>query len=146
MSEIHEHALEEYPHECFGIVVAREKGQTVYRFENVQDKIRGTDPARYTDSRTGYFVDRKYFDEIISSIHQRGEVVIAFYHSHPDHEAYFSTTDVEAQTVFGDPEFPEAYHVVVSVMNGSIADVKCYRWEESRKRFSPADDFLKGPA
>jgi proteasome lid subunit RPN8/RPN11 len=145
IDKICKHALDEYPHECFGIVVTDKKEQTVHAFENVQNKIRATDPARYTDSSTGYFIDRKKFDEILFSAGKRGEKIVAFYHSHPDHEAYFSTTDVEAQTVFGEPEFPDALHVVVSVMNGGIHDIRCYRWDVETKMFYDVGDFLSGP-
>lgn len=146
IDKICKHALDEYPHECFGIVVTDEKEQTIHTFENVQNKIRETDPARYNDSSTGYFVDRKKFDEIILSAKKRGEEIIAFYHSHPDHEAYFSTTDVEAQTVFGEPEFPDALHVVVSVMNGGIHDIKCFQWDGGIKMFLSVSDFFNESA
>jgi len=135
IEEIYRHSIETYPDECFGIVIGDEKEQTVRKFENVQNKIRETDPGRYSDSSTGYFIDRKKFDIVVSSAKQQEKKIIAFYHSHPDHEAYFSQTDVEAQTVFDEPEFPEALHVVVSVMKGKIHDMKCYRWDRDRRDF-----------
>jgi proteasome lid subunit RPN8/RPN11 len=135
IEKIFQHALKEYPNECFGVVTGDEEAQTVHACENILNSIRQKDPGKYSDARTGYFVDRKKFDMIASSAKREGKKVIAFYHSHPDIEAYFSATDVEAQTVFGEPEFPEALHIVVSVMNGKIHDVKCFRWDSLKKGF-----------
>lgn len=137
IEKIFQHAMKQYPEECFGIVTGDEMDQTAHACENIQNVIREKDPGRYTDASTGYFVDRKKFDMIISSARQEGKKVIAFYHSHPDIEAYFSATDVEAQTVFGEPEFPEALHIVVSVMKGKVHDLNCFGWDSLRKRFIP---------
>jgi len=133
--QIFEHAVRTYPDECFGVVTGKGPEQTVHKCENIQNKIREKDPGRYTDSRTGYFVDRKKFDTIISAAERRGEKVVALYHSHPDIEAYFSSTDIEAQTVFGEPEFPEALQIVVSVMNGKIHDMKRFKWDRDKRCF-----------
>jgi len=135
MEKIFRHATAQYPEECFGVVTGDEGDQTVHAFENIQNSIREKDPGRYMDSRTAYFVDRKKFDSIVSSAQREGKEVIAFYHSHPDIEAYFSSTDIEAQTVFGEPEFPEAIHMVVSVMDGKVHDLKCFRWDSLKRHF-----------
>ena len=137
IEKILRHAADQYPEECFGVVTGDEGDQTVHAFENIQNTVREKDPGRYMDSRTAYFVDRKKFDMIISSAQREGKRVLAFYHSHPDIEAYFSSTDVEAQTVFGEPEFPETLHMVVSVMNGKVHDLKCFRWNSPERRFIP---------
>ena len=79
-------------------------------------------------------------DRIISSARSQGEEVIALYHSHTEHEAYFSEEDVAAQTVFGEPEFPDALHVVVSVMNNRIHDLKCFKWDREMKNFIEVDN------
>lgn len=136
IEEIYEHALEEYPDECCGIITGDRIKQSVHRCENVQNKLHAEDPVRYPrDAHTAYTIERSEFDDIISSAHSRGEKIIAFYHSHCDHESYFSEEDVAAQTVFGEPEFPDALHVVVSVMDGKVHDKKYYRWEGNNKVF-----------
>ena len=72
---------------------------------------------------------REEFDGIISAAKENGFEIVALYHSHADHEAYFSEEDYAAQTVFGEPEFPDVLHVVVSVMNNKINGIKCYKWD-----------------
>jgi hypothetical protein len=43
--------------------------------------------------------------------------------------------DKEVQTVFGEPEFPDAVHVVVSVQQGAIHEIKGYLWDGRKKDF-----------
>jgi len=128
--KIYEHALKEYPFECCGLVAGNGDDQKVHLCENIQNSLHAEDPERYPrDARTAYFIDRGDFDWIISNAYENGDEIIAFYHSHAEHEAYFSEEDVAAQTVFGDPEFPNALHVVVSVMGRKINDIKCFKWD-----------------
>ena len=140
INTIYEHALKEYPEECCGIITGKEDRQTVHICTNIQNRMHAEDPARFPrDARTAYFIDRNEFDSIISSSLKKGEDVLAMYHSHPEHEAFFSEEDVAAQTVFGEPEFADALQVVISVMDRKIHDLKCYKWERE-KQFFFADD------
>ncbi len=140
LDKIYEYALKEYPDECCGIITGKDDIQTVHICENIQNIMHAEDPARFPrDARTAYFIERTEFDKIISSSINNGETVIALYHSHPEHEAYFSEEDVAAQTVFGDPEFPDALHVVISVMDNKIHDLKCFKWDRNNQVFF-ADD------
>ena len=130
IEKIYAHALEECPFECCGVITGNADGHTVHLCENIQNSLHETDPDRYMrDGRTAYLIDRVDFDWIISSAHENGDEIIAFYHSHVDHEAYFSDEDFAAQTVFGEPEFPDVIHVVVSVMDEKINDIKCFKWD-----------------
>jgi proteasome lid subunit RPN8/RPN11 len=131
-----QHALREYPYECCGIVTGDETDQSVHRFENIQNKMHEEDPEGYPrDARTAYFIDRKAFEKIISAARTQGRDIIAFYHSHPEHESFFSEEDAAAQTVFGEPEFPDVLHLVISVRNSRIHDIKCYKWDRGSSSF-----------
>ncbi len=142
IEKINKHALDEYPFECCGIVTGNDLGQTVHQCENIQNRLHGKDPATFVrDARTAYFIERKEFDRIVSSAHQKDEDVIAFYHSHPEHEAYFSEEDLAVQTVFGEPEFPDSLQVVVSVMSGKIHDLKCFVWDRDNMNFIVLKDY-----
>ncbi|RJQ18664.1 MAG: hypothetical protein C4560_06975 [Nitrospiraceae bacterium] len=135
---IYMHAIEIYPDECCGIITGDGHDQTVHRCENIQNRLHEEDPERYPrDARTAYVIDRKEFEGITSSAKIQGMEVIALYHSHPEHESYFSEEDVAAQTVFGEPEFPEALHVVISVKDGKVHDMKCFKWDGPSGRFYP---------
>ena len=136
IDKIYEHSLKEYPDECCGIITGNGEIQTVHLCENIQNRMHAEDPARFPrDARTAYFIDRTAFDSIISSSLKKGEQVLALYHSHAEHEAYFSEEDVAAQTVFGEPEFPEAIHVVISVMDRKIHDLKYFKWDGEKQVF-----------
>ena len=136
IDKIYEHSLKEYPDECCGIITGNGEIQTVHLCENIQNRMHAEDPARFPrDARTAYFIDRTAFDSIISSSLKKGEQVLALYHSHAEHEAYFSEEDVAAQTVFGEPEFPEAIHVVISVMDREIHDLKYFKWDGEKQVF-----------
>lgn len=147
VEKLYQHALKEYPDECCGIITGTAGNQILHLCSNIQNQLHEEDPERYPrDAHTAYTIDRTEFDGIISSAIQQGNDVIALYHSHCDHESYFSEEDVAAQTVFGEPEFPYAIHVVVSVMSGSIHDIKCFQWNGDLKKFSVVDDFLTDSA
>lgn len=140
IEQIYKHALDEYPFECCGIITGSNDNQTVHLCRNIQNSLHEEDPLRYTrDARTAYMIDRSDFDRIVSAAKENGGEVLAFFHSHPEHEAYFSEEDHAAQTVFGEPEFPEAIHIVVSVMNRTIRDMKCYKWDSGVKAFLVVD-------
>jgi len=142
LDQIYAHAIKEYPDECCGIITGNDNGQIVHMCENIQNKMHAEDPTGFPrDARTAYFIDRSTFDNIISSSLKKGEVVLALYHSHAEHEAYFSEEDVAAQTVFGEPEFPDALHVVISVMDRKIHNLKCFKWERENQVFF-ADDCI----
>ncbi len=129
-------ALKEYPYECCGIVTMEGNNQTVHICLNIQNSLHREDPERYPrDARTAYTIDRDEVDRIYSEEKKKGEEIIAFYHSHIDCEAYFSETDKDAQTVFGEPEFPDAVHLIVSVMGGDIRGMKCYKWDRGKENF-----------
>ncbi len=130
IEKIYRHAIEAYPDECCGIVTGDSDNQTVHLCKNIQNRLHAEDPVRHPrDARTAYVIDRKEFERIVSSAKEQGKEVIAFYHSHPEHESYFSEDDAAAQTVFGEPEFPGALHVVISVKSKEIHDIKCFKWD-----------------
>jgi proteasome lid subunit RPN8/RPN11 len=140
IEQIYKHALDEYPFECCGIITGSSNSQAVHLCRNIQNTLHAEDPARYPrDARIAYMIDRNEFNRIVSDANEQGGNVLAFYHSHPEHEAYFSEEDHAAQTVFGEPEFPEAIHVVVSVIHRTIRDMKCYKWDAGVKAFRVVD-------
>jgi proteasome lid subunit RPN8/RPN11 len=135
---IYDHALKEYPDECCGIVTGNDAVRTLHRCVNIQNRLHAEDPGRFPrDARTAYVIDRAEFDSIVSASRKKGEDVLVLYHSHCDHDAYFSDEDVAAQTVFGEPEFPDAIHMVVSVINRQIRGVKFFVWDTEKKTFRP---------
>jgi proteasome lid subunit RPN8/RPN11 len=137
---VYRQAAAEYPAECCGIVTGDGAVQRVHPLVNIQERLHADDPETHPrDSRNAYAVDRNEVDRIISETERDGEAVLAFYHSHIDCDAYFSQMDKEVQTVFGEPEFPNAVHVVVSVREGKIHEIKGYLWDGTIQDFVNVD-------
>jgi proteasome lid subunit RPN8/RPN11 len=129
-------ATAEYPSECCGIVTGTDTLLRVHVLANIQDRLHAKDPEMHPrTSREAYAVDRNEAERIIVEATGRGESILAFYHSHIDCDAYFSAMDREVQTVFGEPEFPHAVHIVVSVKQGAIQGIKGYLWDGRKRDF-----------
>ena len=78
-------------------------------------------------------------ERIFADAAAKGDQVLAFYHSHIDCGAYFSNMDKEVLTVFGEPEHPEAVHVVVSVQARLVKEIKGYRWDGEEQDFTAVE-------
>jgi proteasome lid subunit RPN8/RPN11 len=136
INTISKQAIGEYPSECCGIVTGVDTVLRVHALVNIQERLHAEDPGTHPrTSREAYAVDRNEVEQIIGEAADRGETILAFYHSHIDCGAYFSPMDKEVQTVFGEPEFPDAVHIVVSVQQGAIREIRGYLWEGRRKDF-----------
>jgi len=137
---IRRHALNTYPDECCGIVTKNTTHQMVHECNNIQNQLHAEDPVLHQrDARTAYAIERREAEKIFSDAKAAGKEVIAFYHSHTDHDAYFSETDKEVQTVLGEPEFPDALHIVISVKNGKFDHIKSFLWDRVKLDFISVD-------
>ena len=68
--------------------------------------------------------------------HDRGRLrIVAIYHSHPQHDAYFSAEDRKQATIFDEPSYPDAAQIVVSVYDGEVKAVKAFGWNDARRDF-----------
>jgi proteasome lid subunit RPN8/RPN11 len=89
-AEIRRHGEETYPHECCGVLLGQMDG----------DVRTVTSIARCGNTRTDspqnlYHIDPKELVRIQRHARERDEDIIGFYHSHPDHPAQWSKTDLE---------------------------------------------------
>jgi proteasome lid subunit RPN8/RPN11 len=140
LSAVYEHAAASYPSECCGIVTGRGDIQRVHACRNLQDELHERDPETHPrTSREAYAMDREEAERIMREAAANGESVLAFYHSHIDCGAYFSAMDREVQTVFGEPEFPDAIHVVVAVYQEQVRELKGYLWDGVKQDFREVD-------
>jgi len=129
-------AVAEYPSECCGIVTGNASAQRVHPCRNRQDELHAKDPDNHPrTSREAYDIDRHEMERIFADAAAKGEQVVCFYHSHIDCGAYFSQMDREVLTVFGEPELPEAVHVVVSVQDRKVKEINGYRWNGAKRDF-----------
>lgn len=132
----------EYPEESCGLVLgeagADPHALEVVPMENIQNRMHERDPERFPrDARTAYYLDPLQLHRTTEAMEERGLAMRAIYHSHPDHDAYFSKKDREdaAPPDLGEPLFPDCAYIVFSVREGRTVDVKGYVWVESQKDF-----------
>jgi proteasome lid subunit RPN8/RPN11 len=89
-ASLRRHGEETYPHECCGVLLGQMN----------EDGTRSvTTVARAVNTRTDsahnrYNIDPKELIRIQREGRERGEDIIGFYHSHPDHPAQWSQTDL----------------------------------------------------
>jgi [CysO sulfur-carrier protein]-S-L-cysteine hydrolase len=133
--EITSHAVETFPHECCGLIVERGGNVRVIRVTNIQNERHAEDPERFPrTAEIAFTMGAEATPELID--HERGRSVIrAFYHSHPQHAAYFSAEDKKQATVWDEPSFPDAAQIVVSVFDRQVKDVKAFRWDDRQRDF-----------
>jgi len=140
VAQMTSHAREAYPRECIGAIVGAEaETAELIRLTNVQDQVHRDDPKRFTrDARTGYFVDPKEVFTLVSRAQKEGKRILAFYHSHPDHDCYFSQEDHAGAVMFGEPVYPDAVYIVISVKNGEVKKAVVFAWDGAT--YSPSGE------
>ena len=102
------HGEETYPHECCGVLLGC--------FDDNGTRI-VTSIARAVNTRTDsahnrYNIDPKELVRIQREGRERGEDIVGFYHSHPDHPARWSQTD------FAEAHWYGCSYVITSVEKG----------------------------
>src|SRR5580700_4575443 len=105
------HGEETYPHECCGILLGHTDGAGARVV---------TSTARCGNTRTDSPENRYNIDpldqiRIQREGRKRGEDIIGYYHSHPDHPAQWSKTDLAEAHWFG------CSYVITSVEKGKAA-------------------------
>jgi proteasome lid subunit RPN8/RPN11 len=140
LDEIDRHASESYPRECCGVVVGDGAAEHVRRIDNIQDRMHAEDPGAHPrDSRTAYFMEPRQLYLALRDAESNSAPIRIFYHSHPDHGAYFSDEDKARAMAWDEPAYPEACYLVVSVVRGRVADRLVVRWDPDRREFVAAD-------
>jgi proteasome lid subunit RPN8/RPN11 len=130
------HARATYPDECCGVIAERSGREEVVQVTNVQNQLHAKDPAQFPrDARTAYCMDGRELLHILTEL-DRGELQLrAFYHSHPDHDAYFSAEDKTQALGGGDKPSYAAPHVVLSVRADAVRAAKAFEWDDSIRDF-----------
>lgn len=137
LEAIRAQAVEEYPHEACGVVLARGTERRLLRCRNAQNDLHAKDPARYPrDARTAYYIDPRDLLRI-GDLERQGFVVAVIYHSHVDAGAYFSETDRRQALVGDEPAYPDATYVVTSVLAGRVEASAAFRWSAAQRDFVP---------
>jgi proteasome lid subunit RPN8/RPN11 len=135
MDAVREHGEETYPDECCGVIVTlADRSTKALRIRNIQDEMHAKDPESYPrTARTAYSGHPADLREALEIAERPGCSLVAFYHSHPDHDSYFSAEDTAQATPFGEPSYPDALQIVVSVRHRRAVVAKAFAW-------SPGDE------
>ncbi len=135
-ARICEHAGRDYPSECCGILLRAADGACEVRpCENIQDRLHREHPEDYPrDSRTAYQMG----DPLILDRASRAGQLMGIYHSHIDCDAYFSDKDRADALPWGEPAYPGAIYLVLSVHGREVRGRMAFAWEEGRRVFEEA--------
>ncbi len=130
------HAQATFPDECCGVILSRGVVQEVCPIANIQNAMHAKDPQGYPrDARIAYFMDPKELLTVLKEVDEGKADLSAFYHSHPNHDAYFSAED-KARALFGDePSYPGASYVVISIYEREVKAIRAYAWDVEKKDF-----------
>ena len=105
------HGEETYPYECCGVLLGRfadDGSKTVTRVVRCGN-------TRDDSPHNRYNIDPKELIRIQREGRERNEDIVGFYHSHPDHPARWSQTDLAEAHWFG------CSYVITSVEKGKAA-------------------------
>jgi proteasome lid subunit RPN8/RPN11 len=110
-ASLRQHGEETYPHECCGVLLGQfsEDGARIVTWAARCGNTRTDSP------QNRYHIDPRELIRIQREGRTRGEDIIGFYHSHPDHPAQWSQTDLAEAHWFG------CSYVITSVEKGKAA-------------------------
>ena len=140
LAEIIRQAEAGYPEEICGIVIGKPGSPETYRVHQVRN-VANREPQQDTrgidrDARTAYRMDDREVLQILRRADETGWDVVTFYHSHPDHDAYFSAMDRDrALRADQEPLWPGATYLVISVREGRARAAQYFTWNAARKDF-----------
>jgi proteasome lid subunit RPN8/RPN11 len=107
-ASLRQHGEETYPYECCGVLLGTMTDDGV----RVVTSVARAGNTRTDSPRNRYNIDPKELVRIQREGRERGEDIIGFYHSHPDHPAQWSPTDLAEAHWFG------CSYVITSVEKG----------------------------
>ncbi len=125
---LRQHGEETYPHECCGVLLGRfddDSTKTVGRVVRCGN-------TRADSPHNRYSIDPRELIRIQREGRERGEDIVGFYHSHPDHPAQWSSTDLAEAHWFG------CSYVITSVEKGKATITNSFEIggsDEDHKKF-----------
>ena len=136
-TEISRHAQETFPEECCGVIFSAGATDQVVRVKNIQNRLHALDPQTYPRTAViAYAMDPLELDSVIRQGEERGRRLKAFYHSHPNHDAYFSDEDKAFASPFGEPTYPDVAQIVISIYNRAVKVIRAFEWSAARNDFA----------
>lgn len=117
-----------YPNECCGIMYGRDtaQGRLVEKLEAVANVF--DEAERYHR----FSISPKQLMDAEKKAGDAGQLVLGFYHSHPDHPARPSETDRQHA-------WPFYSYIIVAISKGSPVDMTSWLLDEATETFSRQD-------
>jgi proteasome lid subunit RPN8/RPN11 len=128
--DIGQHALEAFPFECCGFLFGKDDGKRhAWLAHPVDNSKEGDQRRRFEISPLDYLRAEAY-----AATHDLQ--LLGVYHSHPNHPAIASEHDLAVA-------LPYFSYVIVSVMNGKVADLKSWKLLDELREFREETVHLK---
>jgi proteasome lid subunit RPN8/RPN11 len=89
LDALRHHGEETYPHECCGVMLGHVEGD-----ERIIEQVVRAGNTRLDAPQNRYNIDPRELVRIQRQGRERGLDIVGFYHSHPDHPARWSQTDL----------------------------------------------------
>src|SRR5271157_23057 len=112
---LRQHGEETYPHECCGVLLGHFDDDGSGPVAKTVSRIARCGNTREDSPHNRYHIDPKELIRIQREGRERGEDIVGFYHSHPDHPAQWSPTDLAEAHWFG------CSYVITAVEKGKAA-------------------------
>jgi len=125
---LRQHGEETYPHECCGVLLGHFDGDGA----KTVSRVARCGNTRADSPHNRYHIDPRDLIRIQREGRERGEEIVGFYHSHPDHPAQWSPTDLAEAHWFG------CSYVITSVEKGKATITNSFELvgsDEADKKF-----------
>jgi proteasome lid subunit RPN8/RPN11 len=129
---LRQHGEETYPQECCGVLLGQFNEQGAEAGSKTVARVERCGNTRDDSPHNRYHIDPRDLIRVQREGRERGEDIVGFYHSHPDHPAQWSPTDLAEAHWFG------CSYVITNVENGVAAATKSFELTgsgESDKKF-----------
>lgn len=127
---INAHAREAFPNECCGFLYGNgSNSRKITLARRVENSKEGDQRRRFEISPLEYMKAERYALE-------NDLELLGIYHSHPNHPAIASIHDLEKA-------MPFFSYVIVSVMDGEIADTKSWKLKDGLREFAEEEVYLE---
>lgn len=128
LERIGRHGSRTYPEECCGFLVGSA--------DSLGNRVTGTievDNQRDENRERRYLIGPRDYLEADRQARSSGRDIVGVYHSHPDHPARPSATDLAEAT------FPGFTYVIVSVSESGPGDLTAWSLAPDRGSFQPEE-------
>jgi proteasome lid subunit RPN8/RPN11 len=129
---LRQHGEETYPHECCGVLLGHFVDDGAEAVAKTVSRVARCGNTRADSPHNRYQIDPRELIRIQREGRDRGEDIVGFYHSHPDHPAQWSPTDLAEAHWFG------CSYVITSVEKGTATITNSFELtgtDEADKKF-----------